>query len=864
MRTVLVRTVLLVLLCAAAVVCAATLARAAAPAPPRVRAVRTTGPIVVDGVLDEPVWRADNAITYLPQADPHQGEPSAERVEIRVAYDDDAIYVGARLFDQHPDSIVARVTRRDTQGGSDLFAVAFDTFHDRRTGYYFGVTASGTQMDGTLMNDDWDDDRWDGVWNSRVRRGADGWTVEMRVPFSQMRRGGGEHPVWGVNFQRFITRLNQDQKLTFTPTGQSGFVSRFAELTGLEGLRTRHVYELTPYTTGRAEYLAHSPGDPFHAGGRYRPALGADLRTNVGSRLTLNATANPDFGQVEIDPAQVNLSDVETFYGEKRPFFTEGTSVFSCGNNGASDYWNFNWPEPVFFYPRRIGRAPEGALPEGVKYADAPVATHILGALKLTGQPADRFSFGTLHAVTEKEVADFQRDDGTRGSAAIEPATYYGVLRGLKSFRDERQGLGAMVLETRRFFDGTRMEDALNHNAVVTAVDGWTFLDAKKTWVVSGYATASRIDGTPARIAALEQGSGHYYQRPDRGDLGVDANATSLAGAGARLWLNKQTGPWMSNSAIGFLTPGFEANDMGFTYRSDIVNAHIGGGYNWNKPNAWKKYFWVLGAVSQSWNFAGQHTQDMVFAKSSLEQINGWSWQASGGWFARAVSDRATRGGPALASPAGGTGELYWDSNSKAKLFWSFDVSLSGDAAGGHELVVSPGVTWKPSSNLSFTAGPMFDDNHENAHFLRSVANPASPTYGRDYVFATLQQATAGAQVRLDCSLTSDLSVQVFVQPLVSSGRYWNHRALARGGSYEFRSIGPDATGDDFTYRTVRGNAVVRWQYIPGSALYLIWTQDRTAFENDGRFRFGPSLGALSTTPVNNIFMVKATRHFDL
>jgi hypothetical protein len=903
MRSIFAPLALLCALCAAAITCAAGLAAAqppatpppttnAAPPCPIVRAVRATEPIVIDGVLDEPVWKSDNAVTYLPQSDPNQGAPSAQKLEIRVAYDDDAIYVGARMFDTSPDSIVARLSRRDNNVGADVFAVAFDTFRDKRNGYYFGVSAAGTQFDGTMMNDDWDDDSWDGVWSSHVKRDAQGWTAEMRIPFSQMRCASGDHRVWGINFERFITRYNQDQKLVYTPTGQSGYVSRFAELQGLDGIHMSHHVEVSPYTTGRAEYLAHAPGDPFHNGSAYRSSVGGDLRTNLGAKMTLNATVNPDFGQVEIDPASVNLSDVETYYSEKRPFFTEGLSVFRCGNNGASDYWNFNWPEPMFWYTRRIGRAPEASTPDGTTYADVPVATHILGALKLTGQPAPRLNVGAVSALTEREVADYQIGDSTRGSSVVEPMTYYGILRGLRSFNDERQGLGLMALETHRFFDGTGLNDVLNGNGLVTAMDGWTFLGPGKRWVLSGYSAASRIDGTPARIASLEQNSIHYFQRPDRSDLGVDANAKSLTGGVTRLWLNKQTGNWMSNSAVGFISPGFDANDLGLSTRDDIINGHIGVGYNWNKPNRFKKYFWIIGALAEGWNFGGQHLMNQYFVKASLEQMNAWSWTLSGGYTTQGVSDRLTRGGPAVISPRNTWSDFYWDTNSKAKVFLSNEVQVNGDVVGSHEVSEAPSVTWKPSSNVSFSVGPTLDWNHENAHYITTQTDPFAPslTYGSRYVFATLEQRTIGAQMRVDCSLTPALSLQMFVQPLVSSGRYWNYRELARGSSYDFNVYGEDgstvtsdpSSGDitidpagggasnaftvhpDFTYRTIRGNAVLRWEYVPGSAFYLVWTQDRTGIDGDGTFRFGHSLSALASSPVNNIVMVKVSHHFDL
>jgi len=859
------------------------------PAPPPVRAVRTTEPIMLDGALDEAVWKGEVACSNLVQEDPHEWEQPSQRTDVRVAYDEDALYVGARMWDSQPDSIVARLARRDNVNGSDAFAICLDTFRDRRTGYFFGISAAGTLFDGVFLNDGWDDDSWDGVWSGRVRRDAQGWTAELRIPFSQMRFNGGANMTWGVNFHRVISRRSEEDKLVFTPRGENGFVSRFPDFVGLEGIRPARKIEVVPYTTGKFESLVHDAGDPFHDDAQYSPAVGADLRTSLGSKLTLNATVNPDFGQVEIDPAVVNLSDVESYFQEKRPFFTEGLSVFRCGNNGASDYWGFNWPEPTFFYSRRIGRTPGGRLPDDMAYADVPVATRILGAAKITGQPRPGFNFGTLHAVTQKTMADFMRSDATRGSAAIEPLAYYGVLRGLRSFNKERQGLGLMLLETARAFDGTGLDDQFNRNGFVTTMDGWTALNGKKDWVASGYVSASRVDGTAPRITALQRSSVRYYQRPDRDDLGVDPDATSLTGYAGRMWVNREKGPWISNSALGFITPGYEVNDIGFGSRSDVVNSHVGAGYNWNKANKWKKQWYVLGAVAQGWNFAGQHTMNQLYLGTNLEQMNNWSWDVGSGWMGEVLTDRATRGGPAMVSPQGAWAEFNWDTNSSAKWFYWANVAPNYNVEGSHEVSYSAGVTWKPKPGLALTAGPNYAVDHNDAMYVTQVADPlATATYGGRYVLATLDQKTAGAEVRMDWSLTPGLSVQLYAQPLISSGQYTGYKELARPGSYEFLVYGRDGgstidlangTADsdgagpapaialgqrDFTFRTVRGNMVIRWEYLPGSTAYLVWTQDRTGVTGNGRFDLEPTLSELGRTPANNVFMVKLSHHFEL
>ena len=397
---------------------------AAATTLPVVRAVRLQHPLNVDGQLDEAVWQHAAPFPDLVMSDPDQGVPARQRTVVRLAYDDDALYVGARLYDLAPDSIIARVARRDDDVPSDQFSILLDPFHDKRTGYYFAVNAAGTQQDGVIFNDVQSDASWDGVWQARVHRDREGWSAEMRIPFSQLRFRDVPSMVWGVNVERMVPRYNEQDALVYTPRGESGFVSRFAELQGLDGVRPSQHIEIMPYVTQRTEALR------FDALRLDAGSMGGDLRASLGSKLTLNATVNPDFGQVEIDPAVVNLSDVESFFSEKRPFFTEGVGIFRCGNNGASDYPGFNWPEPMFFYSRRIGRAPQGGTP-AADVVDRPLGTRILGAAKVTGQLAPGWNVGTVQAITQREEATLYTAGQPVSRFGIEPLAWYGVWRGL-------------------------------------------------------------------------------------------------------------------------------------------------------------------------------------------------------------------------------------------------------------------------------------------------------------------------------------------------------------------------------------------------------------------------------------------------
>jgi hypothetical protein len=841
--------------------------------PPPMNAVRLTGPVTVDGRLDEAAWQGPPAATRLLQSDPVEGAAATESTWVWIAWDDEALYVAARMFDACPDSMIAQLVRRDVSTPSDRFMVFVDPFRDKRSGYYFAVNVAGVLYDGTLFNDGWDESSWDGVWEGRAQRGPDAWTCEIRVPFSQLRFRRGAEQVWGINFARRLGRRNEADYLVYPPKQASGFVSRFPELHGIRNGHHAPSLELLPYVTGKADYLAHAPGDPFNDGSRYTPGLGVDLRRSVGNSLTLNATVNPDFGQVEVDPAVVNLSDVETYFSEKRPFFTENARVFGFGNEGASDYWGFNWSEPTFFYTRRVGRAPQGRLPYDADFGDPSLATHILGAAKLTGKLRPDLNFGTMHAVTRRETGDYERD-GLRSTMELEPLTYYGVARALNERPGGYNGLGAMTTLVQRRFDGDESEAVLNEQSLMAGLDGWHFLDRGKKWVLSGYAALSRVAGTRERMLAVQQGPLHYLQRPDATHLGVDSSATSLTGYVGRLWLNKQQGDFFSNSAVGVISPGFDVNDMGYQARADVVNAHSGAGYKWVKPNAWRKYAHVLAAGWGGWDFGGNLTSAGLYTSSHVNLANDYEIDASASFSPATVRNRLTRGGPRMLSRPGAG--LDWTLATDARRPRVYTLSLGGGttpATNSFSSYVGVAVEWKPVPNLSVQLGPEVDRNVDDAQYVATVAasgDVPADFGGCHYVFARLDQTTVLANVRLNVSFTPSLSLQTYLQPLISAGRYTDFKELARARSYDFihyasPAEAPGAPGDpSFNFKSLRGNAVLRWEYRPGSVLYLVWTQERTDFEPDGELRFRPSTRRLLDAEANDVFMVKATYYLDL
>ena len=854
----------------------------------QVVAVRTTEPIDIDGILEEKIWQRPG-FEGLEQQDPEQGALPSQRTEIWVAYDDEAVYFAAKMYDTEPEKIFNRLVRRDFIWGdpSDGCVLYLDSYRDKRNGYFFYVSAAGTLADGLLENDNKQTDlTWDAVWEGVPYHGDFGWSVEMKIPYSQLRFKEGDTQVWGINVERFISRRVETDMLAYTPRNESGFASRFPDLIGIEGITPSARIETIPYVTGKAEYIGSDASNPLNSGEKYLPGIGVDVRAGLSNSLTLNATINPDFGQVEIDPAIVNLTDVEYTFEEKRPFFTEGVSIYRFGRGGANNNVTFNWRRPDIFYSRRIGRYPHGSLPQ-YDYADIPNGTHMLGAAKISGQVFDGWKIGTIHALTNRENADIFYD-GQKSSVEVEPLTYYGVLRLQKDFNAGAQGLGILSTFTNRFFDNTDLRDNVNKDALVFAADGWTFLDDERTYVLTGWGGVSRVSGNREKITALQKCSGHYFQRPDASHIDVDTNATSLTGYAGRIILNKNRGRFSFNTALGFISPGFELNDLGYNSYSDHINTHLFTSYQWNDPTDFYQRAGLNAATYASFDYGGNKTAHGYYLAGYIVLPTLYGGNFSVFYNPQSVNARRTRGGPLTVNPVSRTYNLNLYTDNRAWCVLDLDGSYSvGDDAESSSATAT--FEFKVTPTLTLQVGPSYSRDIFNKQWVGAYTDSyASDTYGKRYVFAYLDQKTYSADIRVDWILSPKLSFQVYLQPFISSGKYSGFSELKRPKSYDFTEYGkdgstyekisdedgisykldPDGEGNanpimvdnpDFNYLSLRGNAVLRWEYMPGSTLFLVWTQSREESESTGDFRFGRSFSNLFSVKPDNIFMLKLT-----
>jgi len=434
----------------------------------------------------------------------------------------------------------------------------------------------------------------------------------------------------------------------------------------------------------------------------------------------------------------------------------------------------------------------------------------------------------------------------------------------LKEFKDRRHGIGLLNTVAVRPFNDPRLEDEINRRSFVGGVDGWTFLDRSKTWVISGYTALSHVRGTTNRMTALQRSSRHYFQRPDADHVEVDPDATSLTGFTSRYWLNKQKGRFFMNAAAGAISPGFDVNDLGFMSRADVTNAHVGAGYKWTEPTKRRKYQDVIGALFASGDFQGNLTWAGLWGGGFTEFSNNYSWDYKFAINPETRNVRRTRGGPVTLNKPGYELFTYFDTDGKAKRFYYVEFyGYTQPEADSWNWNVSPGIEWKPASNLNIRVGPEFAKVREFAQYVDAYDDPAATTtFGRRYVFGTLDQTQVSANLRVNWAFTPTMSLQTYIQPLISTGDYSDFKSLARAGSYDFTPIAY-ADNPDFNVRSLRGNAVFRWEYLPGSTLFLVWTQQREDDDGSGEFRLGPATRQLMDLPADNIFLAKVTYYLN-
>ncbi|HEY3114661.1 MAG TPA: DUF5916 domain-containing protein [Gemmatimonadaceae bacterium] len=846
-------------------------------------AVRRTGEIRLDGKLDEADWQKAPVATDFVQSYPTPGARAPNQTEFRVLYDDQALYVGIRLFDSHPDSIVAQLARRDATGiYSDWVHLIIDSYYDRRTAFRFTVNPRGVKKDVFTSNDLSEDLNWDAVWEVATGVDSAGWVAEYRIPLSQLRFGSARGPrTWGIQVQRDIARRQErDTWAPWTPQ-DPGFVSRFGDLKGLADLPTPRRLELLPYVSTRMTRAPGDPADPFFRATDTKPSVGADVRYGLPAGLTLTGTINPDFGQVEVDPSVVNLSAFETFFPEKRPFFLEGSDVFTFGQVYVNNDYSFQ----RYFYSRRIGRQPQRfAGGPNVAFVKAPDQTTIASAAKVTGK-AGPWTVGILDAVTTEERARVMSTTDTRFTTPVEPLTNYFASRLKRDFRKGATVVGSMLTSTVRDLSDTVFTGFLRSNSTFGGAD-FEHDMANKKYILSGFLGETRVVGSRRAVAATQLNSSHYYQRPDASYLNFDSTRNSLSGHIGEIAFAK-SGSVYGSLAYKEASPGLELNDMGFQGRADFRAVSTDIGYQDYKAGKHFRSFGAYGYSNHTWNFGGNSIFQWIAGGGYATFNNLWTAGFNVAMNPSYFSDRFTRGGPLALVPSGWNASINGGSDTRKPISVSASAGTSGDASGARFPFVSSTLDLRPSTSLHVTLGPGLSFVRSTGQFVRSVSDPlAVSTFGRRYVFADLHQTTLSMDTRVEWTFTPVLTLQVYAQPFVSAGEYTKFKEFTAPRTYDFAVYGtdrgtiarsansgaytvdPDGAGPaptftfgdpNFNVRNLRGNAVLRWEYRPGSALFVVWQQQRSDFEPIGTFDASRDIGAIFRTVPTNVFLVKAT-----
>jgi len=825
---------------------------------------------LIDGKLDDACWKTGEWSSNYTQWIPNEGARPSQPTQLKILYDDKNIYVAIRAFDSVPKKISRKAGRRDEFTG-DMVGVTFDSYHDRRTGFEFDVTAAGQKLDLLLTNPNNADLNWNAVWKAKTAKEDSTWTAEIEIPLSQLRYSNDSVQVWGLHAWRWIDRLQQESDWELQTSTSPGILYLFGELQGIKGLPKSRRIEIMPYVSGKFNTFKPEPNNPFADKGRnWAGNVGLDAKIGLTSNFTVDLTVNPDFGQVESDPSVMNLSAFETFYDEKRTFFLEGKNIFS-----------FDFDNSSLFYSRRIGHTPSfhPALTDN-EFMKYPDNTSILGAVKVSGKTAKGLSIGILQSLTAS--SDARVDSlGKRKNINVEPLTNYSVVRVQQDFKKGNTVLGGIFTSTNRFINTPQLE-LLNRNAYTGGIDflhQWHdkeyFLDAKLV--------ASSITGSSEAMTNLQQSSARYYQRPDIQNVHIDTISNRLSGYGGDVKIGKGSkGLWRYSTELIWRSPGLDLNDMGFMQMADIIKQKNSVYCFVNKQvSLFRTYNFTL-SETNNWDFALRYLSSNANLSAYFEFLNKWAVSTSASYTTQALDTRILRGGNAMLLPSIWYQSLYARTDPSAKLCFELNTELSTSGFGSARYYsVQPSVRFTPINTLKLSTSFNYSGNRNDLQYITTTNSDNQ----QRYILGKIDQKTLGITFRVDYNITPELSIQYYGSPYATIGKYSDFKRVTnpRANNYSgrFAELTPTLNGSNtyevsdnnnnynfgnpnFNFSQFRSNLVFRWEYRPGSQLYLVWSQDRTTFSQPGSQNLNDSMSGIKGIFPNNILLAKFNYWFSI
>jgi hypothetical protein len=830
----------------------------------------------IDGIIEDQVWQNIEWEGDFTQFQPQNGEKPSQQTAFKIIYDDDNIYVAIKAYDTEVEKIERRMTRRDGWEG-DRVGIHIDSYNDKRTAFIFFVNASGVKNDGIMTNDGDDfDDSWDPIWQTKTSIDDEGWNAEIKIPLSQLRFSQKEEQRWGLQVVRYLFRESENSLWQHIPSDISGWTSHYGEIEGIDHIKPKRQVEIAPFAVGKFDKYEKEVGNPYATGKEFGYNVGVDGKIGITNNMILDFTINPDFGQVEADPSEVNLSAFESYFSEKRPFFIEGKNITNYQITPGGNPWSSD----NLFYSRRIGRRPHGD-PEldDNEYANVPDNTKILGAFKLTGKTKNGWSIGIIENIGNKEVAEIDTE-GEKHEEVVEPYTNYLIGRVQKDINKGNTIIGGMFTATHRKLEDTNL-DYLNSSAITGGIDFKQYFLKKKYYFTAMFVT-SKINGSEEAILDQQTSSRRYFQRPDANYLSVDSSLTSLTGHGGNISFGKQT-----NSGFRFAfnttwrSPRLELNDVGYMRQANTVFQYLWAGYSITKPFSIFRRININMNQWSGWDFGGVNLFNGGNINSWIQFTNLWSVRGGYNIEFENISNTMLRGGSSMKVPGN---QNYWfgmETNYTKKVRLNASVSRN---KGNENFQIYTGysanVTYQPIDNISFSLNPRYSSYKTDLQYIDEFSYNGEARY----VFGKMAQKTFMLTARIDFNITPDLTIQYYASPFVSAGDFSEFKRITspKADNYQdrFQLYGNEISysednntynvyesaqsesdysfeNPDFNFKQFRSNLVVRWEYLPGSVFYVVWSQGKTESNEYGNFNYFDDMGDLFRVTGHNTFLIK-------
>jgi len=852
------------------------------------QANRTKEEIIIDGYFNESGWKEAVTFSDFIQREPAEGEPASEKTSFQVMYDDRNLYVSIHAFDSEPSKIKGVLTRRDMKSPSDWVAVSIDSYNDQRTAFEFRINPLGVKYDLLRYDDVNSDTNWDPIWQAATNKDSSGWSAEIKIPLKELRFSEDNNQSWGIQVFRHISRKNEDQYWTYWPKSESGWVCHYGKLSGISSVpRQKRIY-VSPYINTSSR-ISKDLKNEIHPGVFDNLSnVGADIKYGLTNNLTLDITINPDFGQVEADPGVFNLSAFETFLPEKRQFFIEGSNIFNysmgIGDGGLG--------RNTLFYSRRIGRSPhrnlEWEIPDDTTWANSPQTTRILGAGKVTGKTEQGWSVGLLNALTNEESGSYNYINRKSDIEIVEPLTNYSVARIQKDFREGQTTFGGIFTSTLRNIN----DNDLNYLPDRSISGGLDFSHQffNKRYMLDLSLTFSHVNGSRESIRNKQESSARYFQRPDAEHVSLDTNRTSMTGFANKFVIGKfGGGNWRWATGMIGNSPEFEINDLGYIQNVDQIDNFIWVGYRKFEPGKVFRSININGNSFKTYNFGGEALFSGLNINGSAQFLNYWRINFGGNYNFRGISPNVLRGGPSINTFARKSMFYGISSDDRKKVnisAFGFTYKNEDECSG---FSISPKLSFRPRQNISASIGPSFRKEFDSWGWVSHETDNSGEDH---FIFAELKQKLISMVVRFDWTLIPGLTIQFYGEPFFTAGEYSDYKEVvstrAKHHSERFRPyteaelnyydedeyFGVDSNSDgiedfgfekmDFNFKQFRSNLVVRWEYKPGSLLYLVWSQGYNHSTSIGKFDFQNDVSDLFSSNSNNVFMLKFSYLLDI